>query len=140
MLADLAQPALERSRIAGRLGVDHRSGPPQRLDALGLDLAGLAARQLFFEAVARGASPLGGFEIGDDRLDQRVGSGDRFGRRTGGAAGETLLPNAPEPARLGRGDGNPRRHHALQKKLPFLGREIRFVAHRRYSSTYTVVS
>src|SRR5262245_25018924 len=60
VLADLAQPALEGGCIARRLGVDYRSGLPQRLDALGLDLAGFAASKLFLQAVARDVSPIGG--------------------------------------------------------------------------------
>src|SRR5262245_43543912 len=60
----------------------------------------------FFETVTRGASPLGGLEIGGDRRDQRVRSGVRFSRCKGNAAGETLLEKTPVPARLRRGDGN----------------------------------
>jgi hypothetical protein len=37
VLADLAQPALEGGRVAGRLGIDYRANLPQRLDALGFD-------------------------------------------------------------------------------------------------------
>src|SRR6516162_4543965 len=72
VLADLAQPALESRCIAWRLGIDHGASLPQRLDALGLDLCGLDAGKFFLQAVARGASPFGSFEVGDDRLDQRV--------------------------------------------------------------------
>src|SRR5262249_19564519 len=42
VLADLAQPALEGRCIARRLGIDYRTSLPQRLDALGFDLGGLA--------------------------------------------------------------------------------------------------
>src|SRR5262249_25656003 len=72
MLADLAQPALEGRCIAGRLGIDHRASLPQRLDALGCDLGGLAAGELLVQAVARDASPFGSLEVSDDCLDQRV--------------------------------------------------------------------
>src|SRR5215468_7553904 len=43
VLADLAQPALEGHCIARRLGIDDRTSLPQRLDAFGFDLGGLAA-------------------------------------------------------------------------------------------------
>src|SRR6516162_1659510 len=43
---------------------------------------------------------------------------------------------SPKAARLGRCDRDIRHHHALQKELPFLGGESRFVCHRRCSSTY----
>src|SRR5262245_25433475 len=139
MLADLAQPALEGSRIARRLGVDHRSGLPQRLDALGLDLVGLATRELFLETVARDASPIGGLEIGDDCLDQRVRSGVHFGTHQLRATSEALFQKAPEPAWLGSCDSDSRHHDALEQELPFVGRKIRFVRHARYSSTCAVV-
>jgi hypothetical protein len=56
VLANLAQPAFEGHCIAGRLGIDYRTSLPERLDAPGFDLGGLAARELLLEAVARGAS------------------------------------------------------------------------------------
>src|SRR6516165_7259912 len=79
VLADLAQPAFEGRCIAGRLGIDDRTSLPQRLDALGLDLCGLDASQLFLQAVARGASPFGSLEVRDDGLDQRVRPGVHLG-------------------------------------------------------------
>src|SRR6516225_7249663 len=52
VLADLTQPNLESTSIARRLGVEHRPGFAQRLDALGLDLGRLATGKLFLQAVA----------------------------------------------------------------------------------------
>jgi hypothetical protein len=75
VLADLAQPALEGGRVAGRLGIDYCASLPQRLDAPGFDLGGLAACELLPQAVARAASPFGSLEVGDDRFDQRVRPG-----------------------------------------------------------------
>src|SRR5262249_58088704 len=48
----------------------------------------------------------------------------------GAPLGEALLQRAQEAAGLGRGDGDPRHHDALQKKLPFVGGEVRLVRHR----------
>src|SRR5262249_61459267 len=42
---------------------------------------------------------------------------------------EALLQKAPEAAWLGSRDGDSRRHHALKKKLPFVGGECRLVRH-----------
>jgi hypothetical protein len=79
VLADLAQPALEGGRVAGRLGIDYCASLPQRLDAPGFDLGGLAACELLPQAVARDASPFGSLEVGDDRFDQRVRPGVHLG-------------------------------------------------------------
>src|SRR5215813_290303 len=113
MLADLAQPAFEGRCIAGRLGIDYRTSLPQRLDALGFDLTRLAACELLLEAVARGASSFGSLEIGDDCFDQRVRPRVHLGRHQRAAAGEALFQKAPQAARLGSRDGDPRHHHTL---------------------------
>src|SRR5262245_61010968 len=78
VLADLAQPAVEGRCIAGRLGIDDRTSLPQRLDALGFDLGGLAACELLLQAVARGPSPFGSLKVGDDCFDQRVRPGSNL--------------------------------------------------------------
>jgi hypothetical protein len=98
---------LKDSRIARRLGVDHRPSLPQRLNALGLDLGGLAAREWFLQAVARDASRLGGLEIGGDCLDERIRPAVHLGRTSAlpsarlslsrpqsplGSAAETAIP------------------------------------------------
>src|SRR5215472_1200609 len=129
VLADLAQPALEGRCIAGRLGIHHCASLPQRLDALGFDLGGLAACELLFQAVARGASPSGSLEVGDDCFDQRVHPGVHLGLHQRAALREALLQKAPQAAWLRSRDGDARRHHALQKKLPFVGGEVRLVRH-----------
>src|SRR5262245_56354883 len=64
VLADLAQPVLEGRCIAGRLGVDYRTSLPQRIDALGFDLGGLAACELLLQSVARGPSRFGSLNVG----------------------------------------------------------------------------
>src|SRR5262249_30181747 len=129
MLADLAQPALEGCCIAGRLGIDYRTSLPQRLDALGLDLTWLAACELLLEAVACGAPSFGSLEAGGDCFDQRVGPGVHFGGQQRVPLRKALFQRAPQAAGLGSGDGDPRHHHALQKKLPFVGGEVRLVRH-----------
>ena len=58
VLADLAEPPLEGRCIAGRLGIDYRTSLPQRLDALGFDLGGLAACELYLQAAAGGEKML----------------------------------------------------------------------------------
>src|SRR6516164_3013755 len=131
VLADLAEPALEGRCIARRLGIDYRTSLPQRLDALGFDLGGLAACELFLQAVAGGASPGSSLEVGDDCFDQRVRPGVQFGRHQRVALREALFQKAPQAAGLGSRDGDPRHHHALQKKLPFVGGEVRLVRHGR---------
>src|SRR5262249_14172739 len=78
--ADLAQPALEGRCIAGRLGIHQGASLPQRLDALGFDLDGLAACELLLQAVARGASSFGSLEVGDYCFDQRVRPRVHLGR------------------------------------------------------------
>ncbi len=90
VLADLSEPALEGRRIARCLGVDDGAGLAERLDTLSLDLGGLAARELFLDAVARRASPLAGLEIGYDGFDERV----RPGRPQSplGSAAVTAMP------------------------------------------------
>src|SRR5215813_4565505 len=88
VLADLAQPALEGCCIAGRLGIDYRTSLPQRLDALGFDLGGLAACELILEAVARSASSIRSLKVGDNCFDQRVRPGVQFGRHQRVALGE----------------------------------------------------
>src|SRR5262249_15394597 len=79
------------------------TGPrlPHRLDGLRFDVGGLAAGELFLQAVACGASALRGVELGDDGLDERVRIGVHLGLRQHGTACEALLEHAPEPARLG---------------------------------------
>src|SRR5262249_56483910 len=57
VLADLAQPALEGRCIVWRLGIHHRASLPQRLDALGFDLGGVAARLVLLPALPPHASP-----------------------------------------------------------------------------------
>src|SRR5215469_6361796 len=96
VLADLAQPALEGCCIAGRLGIDHRASLLQRLDALGFDLSGLAVCELLLQAVARGASPFGSLEVGDDCFDQRVRPGVHLRPHQLAALRETLLQKAPQ--------------------------------------------
>src|SRR5262245_25189967 len=113
VLADLAQPALEGRGIAGRLGIDYRTSLPQRVNALGFDLGGLAACELLLQAVARGPSPFGSLKVGDDCFDQRVRPGVHLGRHQRVALREALFQKAPQTAGLGSRDGNPRRHHAL---------------------------
>src|SRR5215813_4563187 len=112
VLADLAQPALEGRCIPGRLGIDYRTSLPQRLDALGFDLGGLAACELLLEAVARGASPFGSLKVGDDCFDQRIRPGVQFGHHQRVALRETLFQKAPQAAGLGSRDGDTRNHHA----------------------------
>src|SRR5215472_11593744 len=129
VLADLAQPTLEGRCIAGRLGIDYRTSLPQRVNALGFDLGGLAACELLLEAVARNAPSVGSLEVGNDCFDQRVRTGVQFGRHQRLALRETLFQKAPQTAGLGSRDGNPRRHDALKKKLPFVGGEVRLVRH-----------
>src|SRR5262249_345471 len=129
VLADLAQPALEGRCIAGRLCIHHCASLPQSLDALGFDLIWLAACELLLEAVARRASPSGSLEVGDDCFDQRVRPGAHFGLHHPAASRRDRLQRAQEAAGLGSRDGDPRRHHALQKKLPFVGGEARLVRH-----------
>src|SRR5262245_35095530 len=129
VLADLAQPALEGRCIAGRLGIHHCASLPQSFDALGFDLTWLAACELLLEAVARGASSFGSLKVGDDCLDQRVRPGVHLGRHQRASLREALLQKAPEAAWLGSRDGDSRRHHALQQKLPFVGGECRLVRH-----------
>src|SRR5262249_60004416 len=75
------------------------------------------------------ASPAGRSEVGADCFDQRVRPGVQFGLHQRAALREALLQKAPEAAWLGSRDGDPRRHHALQKKLPFVGGEARLVRH-----------
>ena len=87
---------------------------------LALISSGLAARELFLDAVARRASPLAGLEIGDDGLDERVRPGIRSGLHQRSAAGEALFEKAPEPARVRRRDGDARHHHAFKNKLPLV--------------------
>src|SRR5262249_41391073 len=65
-------PALEGCCIAGRLDIDYRTSLPQRLDALGFDLGGLAACELILECVARRASSIRSLQVGGNRFDQRV--------------------------------------------------------------------
>src|SRR5215831_19489278 len=113
VLADLTQPALEGCCIAGRLGIDHRASLLQRLDALGFDLGGLAACELLLQTVARGASPFGSLEVGDDCFDQRVRPGVHLRPHQLAALRETLLQKAPQAAGLGSRDGDPCHHHAL---------------------------
>src|SRR6516225_2260900 len=129
VLANLAQPGLEGRCIAGRLGIDYRTSLPQRLDALGFDLSGLAACELLLQAVARGASSVRSLKVGDDCFDQRVRPGVQFGSHQRATLREALFQKAPQAAGLGRRDGDPRHHHALQKKLPFVGGEVRLVRH-----------
>src|SRR5262249_3185824 len=81
------------------------------------------------EAAARNAASVGSLEVGDDCFDQRVRTGVQFGRHQRLALREALLQKAPQTAGLGSRDGNPRRHDALKKKLPFVGSEVRLVRH-----------
>src|SRR5262245_41321059 len=97
VLADLAQPALEGGRVAGRLGIDYSASLPQRLDAPGFDLGGLAACELLPQAVARGASPFGSLKVGDDRFDQRVQPGVHLGCHQRVAAGELSFKRPHRP-------------------------------------------
>src|SRR5262245_48411922 len=101
VLADLAQPAFEGRCIARRLAIDYRTSLPQRLDALGFDLGGLAACELLLQAVARGPSPLGSLKVGDHCFDQRVSPGVHLGRHQRVALGEALFQKAPQTAGLG---------------------------------------
>src|SRR5262249_36528649 len=105
VLADLAQPALEGHCIAGCLGIDYRTSLPQRVDALGFDLGGLAACELLLEAVARNAASVGSLEVGDDCLDQCVCPGVQFGRHQRVALREALFQKTPQTAGLGSRDG-----------------------------------
>src|SRR6516164_5768470 len=129
VLADLAQPALEGRCIAGRLGIHHCASLLQSLDTLGFDLTRLAACELLLQAVACGAPSFGSLEVGDDCFDQRIRPGVQFGLHQRVALREALFQKAPQAAWLGSRDGNPRHHHALQKKLPFVGGEARLVRH-----------
>src|SRR5262249_58514579 len=97
--------------------------------ALGLELGGLAACELPMEAAARNAASVGSLEVGDDCFDQRARTGVQFGRHQRLALREPLLQKAPQTAGLGSRDGNPRRHDALKKKLPFVRGEVRLVRH-----------
>ena len=60
ILADFTEPALEGGRIVRRLAVNQRPRLPQGLDALGLELGGVPACELFPQAISGDALPLRG--------------------------------------------------------------------------------